>query len=242
VDFQTLRSVLREKIMHVTRDRLPLRDAATMPPAAGWMDPATHDAVVIGASTGGPRAIETVLTGLGRGFDLPIVMAQHMPEGFTRAFAQRLDRLVGLRVREAEPDALLTRGTAWLAPAGRHLAIAPGAAGPVLQVVQPQPHALYQPSVDVLFASAAAVFSARVIAVLLTGMGDDGAAGMETLFRAGAHTIAQDEASSVVFGMPRAAIARGAARDVLALDQIAPRLELLAGAPSAPALGAGVTP
>ncbi|HXO42389.1 MAG TPA: CheB methylesterase domain-containing protein, partial [Thermoanaerobaculia bacterium] len=193
-------------------------------PAAGI------ELVVLGASTGGPPAIERILGDLGAAPPVPVAIVQHMPPAFTRSFAERLDARLPLRVREAAHHERLLPGVVYIAPGGLHLAVE-RAHETLRTVLSAEPElARHRPSVDVLFTSAAAATRGRLVAALLTGMGIDGAAAMAELARAGVHTIAQDRASSVIFGMPRAAIEAGSAREVLALERIGPRLlELLAG-------------
>jgi two-component system chemotaxis response regulator CheB len=177
---------------------------------------------VIGASTGGPAAVQRILQALPARFPLPIVVVQHMPVGFTRPFAQRLASLSRVRVAEAEDGVRLAAGAALIAPAGMHLRVSPNLA----VVLTPEPSdAKHIPSVDVTMRSAARSRPGRVLGILLTGMGEDGADGMATIRAGGGVTIAESEASCVVFGMPRAAIQRGGAAWVLTLDEIA---ELLA--------------
>jgi two-component system chemotaxis response regulator CheB len=202
-------------------DGLPAPDL----PAAGI------ELVVLGASTGGPPAIERILGDLGAAPPVPVAIVQHMPPAFTRSFAERLDARLPLRVREAAHHERLLPGVVYIAPGDLHLAVE-REHETLRAVLSAEPElARHRPSVDVLFASAAAATRGRLVAALLTGMGFDGAAAMAELARAGVHTIAQDRASSVIFGMPRAAIEAGSAREVLALERIGPRLlELLAGA------------
>ena len=176
--------------------------------------------VVIGSSTGGTQAIEQVLLSLPA--DSPgIAIVQHMPERFTAMYAQRLDGLCAVRVREARDGDRLERGTVLIAPGGRHLRLRKAAGQYFAQVLDGPPVNRHKPAVDVLFRSAAECAGADVLALLLTGMGDDGARGMKQLHDLGAQTIAQDEASCVVFGMPMEAIKLGAAERVLPLDQMA---------------------
>ena len=178
--------------------------------------------ILIGASTGGTQAIESILTRLSPDTP-PILIAQHMPAHFTRAFASRLDGLCPMRVVEAADGQALTRGVVHIAPGDSHLTIA-SRGGELRTVVQGGPRVHYQrPSVDVLFQSAAAIPGVPMVALLLTGMGSDGADGMVALREAGAITIAEDERSCVVFGMPAAAIARGGAAYV-ATRSAMPRL------------------
>jgi len=180
---------------------------------------ATEGVVVIGASTGGPEAIRHVLSGLP--IDGPAVVAvQHMPAPFTAAFAARLQSDCGMTVKEAEHGDLVRSGRALIAPGGRHTSVLRRGGQLVVVLSDDEPVSQHRPSVDVLFRSAASAVGARAVGVLLTGMGADGAEGMAALRQAGAATLAQDEASCVIFGMPRAAILRGAASAVLPLDQI----------------------
>jgi len=173
--------------------------------------------IAIGASTGGPEAIRVLLSALPQDAP-PVVVAQHMPAGFTRAFANMLDRECAIDVREAVAGDLLRPGLALIAPGGRHLTLK-RAAGHLLADLTSGPLvSRHRPSVDVLFESVAQELGPRAVGVLLTGMGEDGARGLSALRQAGAATLAQDEASSVVFGMPKAAIDLGAADEIAALD------------------------
>ncbi len=178
--------------------------------------------IAIGASTGGPRAVETVLRQMPEDSP-PIVVVQHMPASFTGPFAARLNSVAPVCVREAEAQMPLLAGTAWIAPGHSHLLVQRGASGLIMQLSTAPPHNYHRPSVDTLFESLATAMKGggeRAVAALLTGMGEDGARGLLALRRAGAYTIAQDEDSSVVFGMPRAAIEMGAAEAVVPLAEI----------------------
>jgi two-component system chemotaxis response regulator CheB len=174
--------------------------------------------IVIGASTGGPVAIQGILERLPAGFAVPIAIVQHMPPGFTQAFAARLNTLCRLRVSEAVDGEKLEPGKVFIAPAGQQLRLNRSLAASVSAESNGARHV---PSVDVLFQSAAAARGARVLGVLLTGMGDDGAAGMAAIQARGGVTIAESEESCAVYGMPRAAVQRGAAKAVLPLGVIA---------------------
>ena len=188
-------------------------------------------AVAIGVSTGGPGAIIELLRGLPHGFPLPILLVMHVGKLFTPAFAAWLDGQSSVRVGYAvdgDPLPPCGEGRVLMAPPDKHLLLCQGK----LRLTQdPERHSC-RPSIDVLFESFAQELGAGGAGCLLTGMGRDGAAGLLAIRRAGGRTIAQDEATSVVFGMPREAILLGAAEQVLALDQIAPRLGVLAGAPA----------
>jgi two-component system chemotaxis response regulator CheB len=191
---------------------------------------ATH-LIAIGASTGGTVAIGRVLAALPASMP-PIVIAQHIPPGFSTTFAQRLNKVCALEVREAEGGETLSNGLALVAPGNRHLEIERIPGGGWRARLHDGPKVCYQrPSVDVLFRSVAREARAHATGVLLTGMGADGAEGLLEMRRAGAATIAQNEETCVVFGMPREAIRLGAAAEVLPLDDIAGALARRAAAP-----------
>jgi two-component system chemotaxis response regulator CheB len=178
--------------------------------------PGRAELVVIGASLGGPRALATLLKGLPKEFPVPVAMVQHIADGFTEGLASWLAQESKLDVHEAEDGEPLRAGRVLLAPTGRHLVLAKG----VAHLSDAAPVDTFKPSVTPLFLSAAKTYGARCCGVILTGMGRDGAEGMKALKEAGAHTIAQDEATSAVFGMPRAAIEMGVVDRVLPLDEI----------------------
>jgi two-component system chemotaxis response regulator CheB len=183
----------------------------------------TEKIIFIGASTGGTEATREVLVNLPA--DCPAVMiTQHMPPGFTRSYAARLDSLSRIRVAEATDGERVLPGHAYIAPGGFHLSVERSGANYIARVQDGEPVNRHKPSVEVLFESAARVVGRNALAVMLTGMGADGAKAMKTMRDAGSWNVCQDEASCVVFGMPREAIAHGAAHEVLPLMQIAPRL------------------
>lgn len=179
--------------------------------------------VLIGASTGGTEAIKEVLSRLPEACP-PLMLVQHMPEMFTASFARRMDSLCALRVKEAEHGERLMAGTAYIAPGHSHLKL--GRLGTVMQceLSATPPVNRHRPSVDVLFASAAPLLGANALGVLLTGMGKDGAQGLLSLRKRGAWTLAQDQESSVVWGMPREAAAIGAACEIASLGDISARI------------------
>ncbi|HEU0283346.1 MAG TPA: chemotaxis response regulator protein-glutamate methylesterase [Gallionella sp.] len=188
----------------------------------------TEKLIIIGASTGGTEAIKEVLTRLPA--DVPgILVTQHMPENFTKSFAERLNSLCKISVKEAEHNEKILPGHAYIAPGHSHLLLKRSGANYMTELNQGPPVNHHRPSVDVLFRSAANVAGANAMGIILTGMGKDGAQGLLEMKQAGSHTIAQDEASCVVFGMPREAILMGGASEVLPLQDIARRtLEYLA--------------
>ena len=188
-------------------------------PQVGNLLTSSEKLIIIGASTGGTEAIKEFL--LQMPSDCPgILITQHMPEGFTRSFAKRLDSLCKVSVNEAEGGERILPGHAYIAPGHSHLLLTRSGANYVTQLDQGPPVNRHRPSVDVLFRSAAIAAGKNAVGVILTGMGKDGAQGMLEMKQAGAHNFAQDEASCVVFGMPREAIAVGA------VDDVAPLMEL----------------
>ncbi|MBT0671455.1 chemotaxis response regulator protein-glutamate methylesterase [Novosphingobium profundi] len=203
-------------------------DAVLPPPDGRPMSRTTEMVVCIGASTGGTEALREVLQALPA--NAPgIVVVQHMPENFTRAFAKRLDSLCEVSVKEAEDGDTVMRGHVLIAPGGRHTLLERQGARYLVSVRNGPLVSRHRPSVDVLFRSAARVAGSNAVGVIMTGMGDDGARGMLEMKQAGARTIAQDEATSIVFGMPKEAIAHGAVDRIVALSAI-PREMLHASA------------
>lgn len=199
-------------------DGLPERPA---PSAIGRLS--TEKIVFIGASTGGTEATKELLMSLPP--DSPaIVITQHMPPGFTKSYAARLDGLCRIRVAEARDGDRILPGHAYIAPGGHHLSVERSGANYLARVQVGEPVNRHMPSVEVLFKSAARVVGPNALGIMLTGMGADGAKAMREMRDAGSYNFCQDEASCVVFGMPREAIAAGAAQEVLPLTQIAPRL------------------
>ena len=181
----------------------------------------TTDAVVaIGTSTGGTQALELVLAALPRVCP-GIVIVQHMPEKFTEAFARRLDNLCRIEVAEARNGERVLPGRALIAPGGRHMQLVRSGAQYHVEVLDGPPVSRHRPSVDVLFRSTARYAGANALGIIMTGMGSDGARGLKEMRDAGAHTIAQDEASCVVYGMPKEAVRMGAAESIIPLSEIA---------------------
>lgn len=177
--------------------------------------------VAIGTSTGGPVALQRVLTQLPAGFPAPIVLVQHMPAAFTKAFAERLDKLCRIRVKEAEDGDLLRPGLALLAPGGKQMMVDGRGA---VRILPGDERLNYKPSVDVTFGSAAKAYQDKVLAVVLTGMGADGREGARLLKASGSQVWAQDEASCVIYGMPMAIVKANLSDAVYGLDDIGHRL------------------
>jgi two-component system chemotaxis response regulator CheB len=194
-------------------------DAIMPPPVAGRSRPATERIVCIGASTGGTEALLDVLEALPA--DCPgILIVQHMPQGFTAAFAKRLDSLCQLHVKEAEDGETVHAGCAYIAPGARHMLLQRTGQRYHIAIKDGPPVSRHRPSVDVLFRSAAQYAGRNALGIIMTGMGDDGARGLLEMRKLGSPTRAQDEESCVVFGMPKEAIACGAAEKVVPLREI----------------------
>jgi two-component system chemotaxis response regulator CheB len=179
------------------------------------------EAIVIGASTGGPNALAEVISRLPGNLRVPVLVAQHMPPVYTVYLAQRLDSLSSLTVREAVDGEPVRAGTVYIAPGDHHLTLRPTAAGATVALTQAAPVNHCRPSVDVLFSSAAAIWGKQCLAIVLTGMGCDGRDGAVELHGLGAQILVQDEATSVVWGMPGAVHEAGVADEVLPIDKIA---------------------
>jgi two-component system, chemotaxis family, protein-glutamate methylesterase/glutaminase len=193
--------------------------------STGRSAPRPTKLVAIGISTGGPQALEFLLAQLPPDFPGSIVIVQHMPEGFTDMFARRLDEICSLRVKEAQSGDILQAGRVLVCPGSRHMRVKRLTMGDVVVLSDEARVNGHRPSVDVLFRSAAEEFAKEAVAVLMTGMGDDGAEGLGAVKKAGGVTIAQGEESCVVFGMPKAAIERGYATRIVALDVLASTLQ-----------------
>lgn len=224
---QRVRAIAQKK--HSLRKITP--PSATAKPAASTSK-ATHikksavkisktggiDLVAIGTSTGGPLALQNVLVDLPANFSKPIIVIQHMPATFTPAFAKRLDQLCKISVKEAEDGDKLKPGVALLAPGGKQMLVEGRAGNAVIKIIESEPGLTYKPSVDISFRSANKVFPAKTLAIVLTGMGADGREGARTLKAQGSEIWAQDEESSVVYGMPAAVVDAGLADNVLSIN------------------------
>ncbi len=215
-----IRIAAKAQVRHKAPSTAP---AAPRPAVAGLGRLSTEKLIFIGASTGGTEATKEVLVNLPA--DGPaVVITQHMPPGFTKSYAARLDGLCKIRVAEARDGERILPGHGYLAPGGLHLSVERSGANYIARVQDGEPVNRHKPSVEVLFRSAARVVGPNAIGLMLTGMGADGARAMKEMRDAGSYNYVQDEASCVVFGMPREAIACGAAHEVLPLNQIAPKL------------------
>jgi len=222
VALQRVREELIPKIKALCRRLLPPRGRTLSNSHAPAADPAGPPAILaIGVSTGGPNALSSLLPGLLQPLPLPIVIVQHMPAVFTRLLAERLQSVSGHPTREAVPGVRLEPGTVWIAPGGLHLEVARANDALVLHTHDGPPENSCRPSVDVLFRSVARACGPRSLALILTGMGQDGLNGCACLREAGGQVIAQDEASSVVWGMPGVVVQAGLAHRVLPLSEIA---------------------
>ena len=189
------------------------------------VSPSKPDMVLIGVSTGGPNALARLLPQLPKDLGVPVLIVQHMPPVFTLSLAESLASKCALRVCEAAHGGAIAPNTVYIAPGGRQMRLAPGpTGGRVIQITDDPPENNCRPAVDYLFRSVASQFPGRAMAVILTGMGNDGTLGLRLLKRHGCFSIAQDEASCVVYGMPKAAVDAGVTDAVLPLDDIAARI------------------
>ncbi|WP_306535300.1 chemotaxis response regulator protein-glutamate methylesterase [Geobacter sp.] len=217
------RARIRQPLPHVHLSVERKNTADAVLPVEHRTFSSTEKVIVIGASTGGTEALKSFLVAMPP--DSPgILITQHMPEAFTHTFAQRLNSLCRISVKEAEHGERILPGHAYIAPGNRHLLLARSGANYVAEISDGPPVSRHRPSVDVLFRSAANRAGKNAVGIIMTGMGDDGAAGMLEMRDAGAYTFAQDEKSCVIFGMPREAIARGGVDEVVPLDEMPRRL------------------
>ena len=219
---QTVRQAASSRMRRVGRGvKAP---ASNVPPPAAAMLGRTTDAIIaIGTSTGGTRALEYLLNRMPKDCT-GLVIVQHMPANFTRQFAQRLDAACDIEVREAQDGDRVMPGLALIAPGGMHLSVRRNGAQYQVIVQDGPPVSRHKPSVDVLFRSTAKAAGRNALGVIMTGMGDDGARGLKAMRDAGASTVAQDEESCVVFGMPKEAIRLGGAEVICSLEEIAKRI------------------
>jgi two-component system, chemotaxis family, protein-glutamate methylesterase/glutaminase len=219
---------LHEKVLAVFKlnmARVQKRSEAAEPavalPRAPIGGKASVDLVAIGSSTGGPPALQRIFSAFSEPLPFAIAISQHMPAGFTTTFAERLNRSSGFEVKEAKDGDEMLPGRALLAPGGKNMLFTSSGGKVVAQIVAPGPKDRYVPSVDAMFASLADIYRSRMLAVVLTGMGNDGAQGVRYAKGLGAQVIAESEESAVVFGMPREAIATGLVDRVAPIDAMA---------------------
>lgn len=216
-------SAIREQLLPKIRSlcRRTLRSGRLLPVVYSRESSAAVSAIAIATSTGGPNALSCVLPGLPRSMNVPVLVVQHMPTTFTRLLAERLDRECSLPVREAEDGALVKPGEVWVAAGNYHMSVKRDGLSVRLRLTQEPPENSCRPAADVLFRSAANVYGAGTLAVVMTGMGQDGLRGCKEIRQAGGSIIVQDEATSVVWGMPGYVANAGLARRVVPLEQIA---------------------
>jgi two-component system chemotaxis response regulator CheB len=227
-----IREVLQEKVREVTKANLrtilerrppiePSRRIERRSPATATA-PVGNDfqMVVIGSSTGGPPALQTIFSSIQEPIPVGFAVAQHMPPDFTKAFAERLNRFSALEIREAADGDAIRPGRVLIAPGGFNLEMFRRGDEVIVKVVEPKSHQRYIPSADVLFTSAAPLFGSRLLGVVLTGMGNDGARGVQDIKDHGGTVLAEDEESCVVFGMPKEAIATGRVDGIVSLPSM----------------------
>ncbi len=237
LDIVKIEDNLRAKVKEIARRKfrrpVAFRQPVARPGAAPGLAPARtrpapppgsrvqRDLVAIGVSTGGPPAVQNVLSKLPADFPAGIMIAQHMPEAFTGPFAKRLDGICSIKVKEAEDGERFMPGTAYVSPGGKHLLLAQRAGGIELRVSAEPADALYKPSVNVMIESVSKGYSRRAVAVILTGMGSDGLEGVRALKASGGRALAQSDATCVVYGMPKAIVDAGLADEVVDIDDMA---------------------
>ena len=221
---ERVREELIRKIKSLCAVRVPQPPPTAMRPRVSTRPSARIDVVAIGTSTGGPNALTTVIPEFPADFPVPIVIVQHMPPLFTRLLAERLDALSGLEAREGVEGQKLQRGQIWIAPGDHHMTVARKGTEFVLGLNRDPQENSCRPAVDVLFRSVAQAYGANVLAVVLTGMGADGTRGSAEIREAGGTVIVQDEASSVVWGMPGSIVAASLAHRIYPLGEIAPEV------------------
>jgi two-component system, chemotaxis family, protein-glutamate methylesterase/glutaminase len=231
LDIIHIQADLIAKIKAAAHSRAPRPPARKPPQVAARKDQetfATTPAIVaLGTSTGGPKALQEILPLLPPDLAVPILIVQHMPAGFTTPFAMRLNKLCQVPIHEATHQEIIQSGTVYIAPAGLHMTVErPSDSRPIICLSPHPENHLHIPSVDILMQSVAAVYRSLAMGVILTGMGSDGALGMQAIHRGGGITIGQDEATSVVYGMPRACAEMGVLDRVVPLSQIPSQIML----------------
>lgn len=227
-DLRTVRAALVEKVRAAMSVPVEKLAQSAAPPAVAPVPVVRRsgrgraDVVVVGISTGGPQALRRMLPLLPADFAVPIAVVLHMPVGYTALYAEKLNELCALEVKEAAEGDVLRPGLVWIAAAGRHLALRRTPAGDVVAQLALQPsEKLHRPSVDVLFRSAAEVYGSRVLGVVMTGMGDDGKEGAAWVKAQGGTILTESEKSCVIYGMPRSVVEAGLSDDAVSLDEMA---------------------
>ena len=221
--FAALRLPLEGALSAFRESRLSWSGRERLKPEASLAKVPEVDIVVIGVSTGGPSALARMIPALPEGLAVPVLIVQHMPAHFTASLAGSLNTKSALRISEAKARSVPAAGDVLIAPGGRHLLVESGAE-PYLELLDSEPVNSFKPSVDVLFESTARAYGGRVLSVVMTGMGADGLAGVTAVRESGGYCIAQDQASSAVYGMPRAVIEAGQADEIVSLGTLAARI------------------
>lgn len=218
----SLAEELVAKIRALGGARVRVRPHAAAPRAEAAA--VTAEVVVVAASTGGPTALQELVSGLPAGFPAAVLVVQHIPRGFTKSLSERLDARSAIPVREARDGDVVLPGTILIAPAGIHSRLLRRAGAVVVMLDEEPRDSLHRPSADVLMASAAEVYGERTVGVVLTGMGSDGTEGLRAIRRAGGATLAESEETAVIYGMPKAAVEAGVVQRSVPLDQMAGQL------------------
>jgi len=227
---ETIKAAAASQLVAIPSLGKPIPPMAEMQPGPMSHSGPTPAILAIGSSTGGPKALQEVLTALPANFPVPALIVQHMPAGFTGPFATRLNSICKVRVKEAEQGEVLEPGTVLIAPATWHLTVQRRTPAKCCVALAKEPaNTLHRPSVDVMMLSVAEAFRSQAVGVILTGMGADGAQGMKAIYQAGGHTIGQDAATCAVYGMPRACAEMGILKRVAPLTRISS--EIMASMP-----------
>ncbi len=232
INIVKIKEVLIEKIKNICRNGnghkrvlLPSRPLDIKQKTQTYSSRRTVGIVSIGSSTGGPRALQSIISSLPENYPVPVLIAQHMPASFTGPFAERLNHLSAVSVKEAEDGEAISEGHVYIAPGGCHMGIAQDRlTKTTIKIVKDNGKYIYKPSVDFLMQSVVEFFSGHVLGVILTGLGNDGAKGMKEIKNKGGRTIAESEESCIVYGMPRAVINSGCADKIIPLTEIAGEL------------------
>ncbi|MDA8090724.1 MAG: chemotaxis response regulator protein-glutamate methylesterase [Nitrospiraceae bacterium] len=241
LDIMKIKKIVVEKVKHLGRKKffhrpareIPQRETDTLRLEDVCAERINFDIVAIGTSTGGPKALQQIIPSLPRNFPVPVLVSQHMPANFTKPFADRLNQLSTLEVKEAEDGETAKSGVVYIAPGGGHMVLHCGMPRPSIMISYAGDF-IYRPSVDAMMSSVAGHFPGRAVGVILTGMGHDGLEGLKDLKRAGGKIIAQNEKTCVIYGMPKAVVEAGIADSVLPIDDIPEAIvKYICGAPGA---------